>query len=233
MTLNNITCHSKFPNIFGGETGNQIVACKNHNINHPNNVLWDYKEKREGNPWYTNIIDENEMYNEDFRFKCKFDGIDDHLNKYIQHPMNRFHPIKNYCAGLLINAPTEIKTVFSPNGQTYVCDCGDFQETRVKLMYPEILNSQCADKSLEIKTIEKDKQKISIPYKCFNLFSPITDILKYPPCPAEMFTNNGTIINAVNFEFTTNKNALIEHPQYTKFSSDGVQVPGYTQIYDK
>lgn len=36
-TVNSVVCRSKFPNLFGGKTGNDIVACKNTKINDPLN----------------------------------------------------------------------------------------------------------------------------------------------------------------------------------------------------
>lgn len=44
LTLNSILCRSRYPEIFGGESENQIIACNNESINDALNVLWDRKQ---------------------------------------------------------------------------------------------------------------------------------------------------------------------------------------------
>lgn len=224
ITVNSIHCQSKFPNLFGGELGNKIIACNNNIINDPKNILWDFKENKPVSPWTTTILDENEIHDEDFRFKCKFFGLDNKLNAYISHPKNRFHPIRNYCAALITNAHDDVKTVFSDDGLSYKCDCGDPSVTNVQHINADILNSQCSSVKEEHKRLEKEKFRMTVPYRCFNINSPIEDVLHVPPCP-DLIDGKKTQSSFV-LEYTEDPRELIEHPEYSKFSDrNGIYVP--------
>lgn len=229
MTVNSVQCLPRFPNLLGGDYGTNIIACNNKTISNQNNVLWDNLKNVPVDPWLTFIQNENErMDNGEFRFSCRFDGVDEKLNKYIEHPKNRFHPISNYCANLIYNAHPDVKTVFE--NDSFYCDCGDFNKTRVKHLYEDDIKSPCSTKSFSITNLEKSKQKLTIPYKCFNIFSPITDITKYSPCQDEDFTNKNSQLSFLEYEVTENEKALIEHPQYSNFVDDeksGAIVPSY------
>lgn len=229
MTINSVECSSRFPNIYGGEYGTTIVACNNKAINNQDNILWDNLTNTPVDPWTTIISDENERLDDgNYRFECKFNGLDEKMNKFIPHPRNRFHPIKNYCASLLYNAHPDVKTVFEKD--TFKCDCGNEQETRVKNLYPENFQSPCSSKTFSTKNIDKSKQLITIPYSCFNMFSPITDVLKMQPCSEENFTNRNTQLESIDFEYSENDKSLIEHPLYSQFEEDlksGAIVPSY------
>lgn len=223
MTINSITCLSKFPKLIGGKLGTEIVACNNQQIYSPNNILWDYKNNEPVDVFLTTFINEDEQLKDgQYRFRCNFNGLDIHSNKYIQHPQNRLHPIKNYCTNLIVAAHPDVKMIIRDDGNSFTCDCGDPNVTRVKHINPNDPQSQCSTVSFEVETVEKSKQRITIPYKCFTLFSPISDVAQLPPCPDELFTDNGSKIAAVSFEFTTDPNALIEHPLYHDFEPDSV-----------
>lgn len=222
MTVNSVTCVSKFPRLFGGDLGTEIVACNNKNIYDPNNVLWDYKSNEAVNPWTTTIIDTDEQLNDgSFRFRCKFDGEDYRGNKYIPHPKDRFHPIINYCASLIYRAHPDVKTIFQTD-DTFACDCGDEQETRVKHMYADNPSSQCASIQYKVESLVGDKKRVTLPYKCFTLFSTLAEVGSSPPCPEDLFTRQGNQVSSVSLEFTENERSLIEHPIYQDLTDDGV-----------
>lgn len=232
MTMDSIVCSPKYPELYGGDLGNTVVACNNLLINDSRNILWDFKYDRYADPWITELTHPHEkLPNEQFRFRCKYLGKDNRQNFFIPHPFNRFHPIKNYCADLIYNAPSTILTVFDADDPTsYKCDCGNFSETRSKNIYPHDASSQCANKSFEIKNIIKRKNKMILPYKCFNIHSPMQDITQFPPCPTEQFLQGNSQIASVELEFTESSSDLIESPMYERFSDKGIFIKRFHPI---
>lgn len=130
MTVNSVICRSKYSNLFGGPKGNHIVACKNTEINYPLNVLWDYKYNELVKASDIVIHDENELVGNNYRFRCKSNGLDEMHNKYLEHPIERFYPVRNYCAHLIYSAHPDIKPKFYYD--SFSCYCGNYFVTRVK-----------------------------------------------------------------------------------------------------
>lgn len=225
MTINSVVCRSKFPRIIGGKLGTQTIACNNRTINDQNNMLWDYKYNERFDPLVSTILDEDELLPDGtYRFRCKFNGEDDRGNVYQEHPMDRFHPISNYCAGLIYRAHPDVKTRFSKDGKDFRCDCGNYNETRVKNILPHDSRSQCSPYTINSSLDAKGVETLTIPYPCFTLFSSISDVGKYFPCPPDKFTREGVRMNTLTVRYTTNDNVLLEHPIYESFSSKGVNV---------
>jgi len=145
LTINSVTCRSRFPKLVGGRTGNDIVACNDNNIRDPQNVLWDYKENAMFDPFRTSVTDEDELLADGtYRFRCKFNGVDSNSNVYQAHPVSRLHAIEKYCASAIYAAHPAVRTVFSDDGRTFSCDCGDFSETRVRPIDPNDSRSRCS-----------------------------------------------------------------------------------------
>lgn len=227
MTVNSIVCRSKFPKLVGGPSGSTIVACNNNLINDPQNILWDYKGNARFNPFTSTITDEDELLPDGtgtgtYRFRCRFNGVDVRGNLYQEHPFDRLHPIINYCADSIYRAHPDVKTIFSKDRKTFECDCGDPNETRVRHLDPNDRRSQCADISLSIKSDIKERKIMTVPYRCFTLYSTLDDVGKYPPCPDDQFTRDGSQLGSVEFQFTEKENELIEHPLYKDLSAMGV-----------
>nr|AHW98276.1 PIF-2 [Nilaparvata lugens endogenous nudivirus] len=221
MTLNSVVCQSKFPRLVAGPLGNHIVGCNNSIINDPQNILWDFKTNSRFNPWTTTVIDENEkLADGSYRFSCHFKGVDDHGNEFQAHPFDRLHPIRNYCSHLVYRAHPDVKTVWSDTDKTFVCDCGNPQVTRVRNLYEDDPTSPCSE--IHTTTVDdiKSRKILSVPYKCFTMYSPIDDVGKYIPCPSEQFTRNGSQMGVVQVALTENPNALIEHPIYADLNED-------------
>ncbi|CAI6372849.1 unnamed protein product [Macrosiphum euphorbiae] len=87
MTVNSVICRAKFPKLFGGPTGNLVVACNDTRINNPLNVLWDYRYDKVVDPFTVTLNDSDELLADgNFRFRCNFGGRDNMHNKYIEHP---------------------------------------------------------------------------------------------------------------------------------------------------
>lgn len=221
MTANSVVCRSKFPEIVGGSVGTTMIACNNRIIDDPQNYLWDYKYNEKFSPLTTTILDVDELLPDGtFRFRCKFQGNDLQNNQYMQSPLNRFHPFENYCAALIYSAHPDVKTVVNIEDGTFECDCGDFEETRVKHIDPHDRSSQCSSISMETKVDVRNRQLMTVPYKCFTLFSPIDDVGRYLPCPNEQFTREGNKIASVTIPYSTHPDALIEHPIYKDFDEN-------------
>lgn len=234
MTVNSITCRTKFPRLFGGKTGGDIVACNNSVINDPRNVLWDYSENRRVDPWRSVVTDEDERLPDGtYRYRCRFKGLNERENHYIEHPYDRFHPITNYCADLVYRAHPKVRTVFSADRNSYTCRCGDPAVTRLKHLVPDDPSSQCSDVVYDVVRDVKERKRITVPYRCATLFSPLADIGRYPLCPEDKFLKRGSAMAAVKLEYTSDENQLIEHPLYLEFgdTDPGVCTPDRRGLY--
>lgn len=225
MTINSIVCKPKFPNIVAGPLGTTIIACNNRIINDPENVLWDYKFNLKFDPLTTTIQSEDELLDDNnYRFRCKFNGRDDRHNTYQQHPYNRFHPVKNYCANLIYGAHPDVKTIYDVAANSIVCECGDKTQTRVENLIPNDKSTQCSDKISTTRNVVKEKQELTLVHRCFTLFSPLTDVGQYLPCSdPKQFTKQGSQTESIRVEFmlAAANECVIEHPQYAKMPSRG------------
>lgn len=219
MTINSIICKSKFPDLIGGPVGTTIVACNDRQITDPQNYLWDYRYNKKFDPLSTVLVDSNEILNDGtFRFRCKFNGYDIRQNQYMEHPNNRFHPFRNYCASEIYAAHPNVQTIFKDDG-SYECDCGILNETRVQNINPNDKTSLCSNLAFSEKVDVGDRKILTIPYKCFTLFSTIEDVGKYLPCPNDQFTREGSQFSSVSVPFSTKIDSIIEHPLYKDMSS--------------
>lgn len=226
MTVNTVTCKSKFPELVGGKLGNTIVACNNSQIIDPRNYLWDNKYDRYFNPFNTIITDTDEKLSSDgttYRFECIFQGKDEKQNLYMRNPNNRLHPIRNYCASEIFSSEG-IETIFNPDG-SYTCDCG--KDNQIVNIDPNDKKSFCSSDSNRI-SIDKfrNKETIKLPYKCFTLYSPISEVGQYLPCDNDQFYRKGSQFRTVTIPISQNPNKLVEHPLYeTLVADDGVFMP--------
>lgn len=219
MTVNSITCRSKFPRLVGGPFGTTVVACNDRSNNDQRNVLWDRRYQRPFDPLTTIITDENEVLSDGKpRFVCRFGGYDDRGNSYIEHPLDMYHPIRNLCARSLYRAHPSITTKFDTVNGKVTCDCGDPTVTRVRNLVPDDPSSECSQVQRTVTVDTKDRKILTYPYRCFTLFSTLDDVGRYLPCPSDQFTRQGSQMTSVTIPFTTNMNALIEHPLYKEFS---------------
>ncbi|KAJ8670190.1 hypothetical protein QAD02_001449 [Eretmocerus hayati] len=219
MTLNSIVCKSKFPRVFGGETGDTVLACNNTKINDPNNALWDNKLGRVVTS--DNVepnFDENESYFGVYRYVCRINGTDDNNNRYVQHPFERLQPIRNYCAGALNSAHPEVTTVFDESGRNYRCDCGNPKRTRVTNMYKNDPTTMCIDQDKAASSREHDsrgKKLLRIPYNCFTIKSKVTSVARMLPCPGTQFLEGNSEFSVAQFNYDPNDGeyeSLTEHP---------------------
>lgn len=158
--------------------------------------------------------DEDEKLSDgNYRFRCKFNGMDDMHNMYIEHPTERLHPIRNFCSHLLYNAHPSIKPIVTEN--KYEFDCGNYYVTRVDHLNPEDKSSPCSDEQFETKA---DGAKItrSMLYRCYNINSPISDVSKYMPCSGNRFNRFGSLMQSIDFTYTFDEHAPIKLPFYNE-----------------
>lgn len=232
MTVNSVVCHPKYPRVFGGKYGNTCLACKNTTNVDPRNVLWDYKKNTAVDALDIDInFNENELMpgtNHNFRYRCKFDGVDEKGNKLMEHPYDRMQPIVNTCASLIYKAHPDVKTVFHKN-HTVTCDCGDVEVTRVQHLVPDDKQSLCAPRTNVYNNVSTDnktpttklKRETTLIYDCFNINSPVTDVATKRPCAPEDFVEgNKPPIGTITIEHAKTHRAMIEHPKYMSLEAD-------------
>lgn len=222
VTLNSVVCRSRNSRVFGGVLGTEIVACNNNRYNDVRNVLYDNLRQKNVEVFdlienVTEDFDNERMANGEYRYTCKFDGVDERQNKYQAHPKSRLHPVRNYCASELYAAHPDVKTIFDDAGN-FRCDCGKFAETRVRNKDPNDPTSLCSaviDSDIIIRNRLREK-RFSVP--CFTMFSPITDVGERLPCSAEKFDRAGTAIEEIRVRYSYRRDredlAPIEHPLY-------------------
>ena len=234
FTINSHICKSKYPNLFGGVSGDQVVACNDKSINDIRNILWDNMYNQQVSASVVNLSDENEIITESsrdhFRFTCHFNGVDEMGNHYTAHPINRFKPIRNWCAAKVFHASSYVKTVFIYNDSNllidYKCDCGDPAITRLENLDSDDTHSQCIPHSHQTVTeIGKNAKQLNYTYNCFTIDSPIISVTQNLPCNADIFLDppNPSPLQTQSLQMSFSNhitNAYIEHPDYQKFSAD-------------
>lgn len=219
MTINSVTCRSKYPRLFGGTTGNDIIACNDSQINDPLNILWDYRDNVRVKAETVDVRDEDErLIGGEYRFRCRYSGKDSNENDFMENPYDRFHPMKNYCAEYIYGAHPSVKTVIDRNLGTVFCDCGDYNVTRVRNINPDDTSTKCSNEIYEHKTLLPNQKSVKIPYKCFTVNSPIEDVGRYMPCPPEQFVRNGSRMSSVTMIYSERDSVPIEHPNYHDFN---------------
>ena len=223
MTLNSVTCRSKFPNIIGGKLGTEVIACNNVRIKDPRNHLWDYKNNEKFDANQHTLLDEDELLeNGEYRYRCRFEGVDDQQNHYEQHPLSRFHPIVNYCASEVFRAALDVRTIYDVRDGTLIsheCHCG--VKSRLVHVNPNDKGSLCMSVSrgnLPVEKKHKKKRTYVLPYRCFNLYSPMTHVGDRFPCPKEQFLRHSSGTDSVTVEYTHDFSEPIEHPRYERFA---------------
>lgn len=189
MTLNSVVCKLRYPNVIGGETGNKIIACNTQNLYSPNNILMDRLTGKAMNPYtviISNGIDEK-MEDGSYRFYCSF-GKDIMGNQYVEHPIDRFKPFRNFCAKDIYSAHPDVKMIIHDN-YDITCDCGDFQTTRVLNSIANDPYSTCWPKlGSEEKTDEDGRSFIRYTLRCLDVNDFLSANGQHPWCLPDTFT---------------------------------------------
>lgn len=185
-TVNGGVCKSRFPRMFGGNDATTIVACGN-NENPVAGILYDYKYNVAVDATTVNLTDEDEKLQDGtFRFACKYKD-DNAKNKYVEHPLDRFHPQKDSCLASVFAAHRDAHVNFTEEGWT--CDCGEYNTTRIKnLNGPQ---SKCTSCLATSSKIADNTYEHKIPINCITLYSTPDQIPNLNPCPGELFVRQG------------------------------------------
>ena len=174
-TVNSIKCQSKYPRMFGGPNASTIIACNDEKYPSTGSVLWDYANGEEVDPATINMTHEDEILPDgSFRFRCKYNESEN-KNPYIPHPLDRFHPITDKCNNTIYAADYSVHAVVDELG--WVCDCGDFNTTRVKHLDESNPQSICTNCYRET-----DGTNYKMPYICFKEDSSYDLPKNYQPC---------------------------------------------------
>lgn len=202
-TANSVACRSKFPRMFGGPEGNQIIACNNSKYTNPNNILWDYRSNTRVNQ-FQELFDSDELLpNGDYRFRCKFND-DEFGNAFIPHHIDRLHPQRNYCSQNIFRGSRSITQM--PDG---TCFCGNYQDTRVRNKFPNDPYSECTS----CFTMYRPADKIAEGgYNCFTNFSRFSAITTDVPCLPSKFPNEGNFCESISVTITEDNTAFPHFP---------------------
>lgn len=216
-SINGVVCKSKYPNMFGGEEGNLITACSDEITPQGTNQLWDYLNNEIVDPSLIDMSNEDEQLSDGtFRFRCK-PGADLYGNLYIEHPLNRFHLIRNVCNKTVVAANENVLLIDDDNDNWH-CDCGDFDATRVRHENPDDNQSTCT--SCYYSNTNHD---YTIPIKCFRTMSDYTKFSESLfPCLDGKYTQVGSECNHLNI----NLNTVMQVTENISFTAQNTSIDG-------
>ncbi|UBZ25599.1 PIF-2 [Carcinus maenas nudivirus] len=174
-TVNSVKCNSKYPKMFGGPSASNIIACNDEKYPSTGSVLWDYANNEKVDPLTVVMTDEDEKLPDgSYRFRCKFNETLNG-NPYIEHPLDRFHPITDKCNDMIYKADYSVHANITETD--WSCDCGDFDVTRVKHLDENDTKSICTSCYRS-----KNNNIYKIPYICFKEQSPYSLPKINQPC---------------------------------------------------
>ena len=203
-TANSVDCQTKYPSLFGGETGNRLVACNNLKYFNVKNILWDNLTNSRVTPMTKIYKGEDELLADgSYRFTCKFNE-DEQGNQYIEHISNRFHPMRNFCTKELYKANPNIK--ITKDGK---CDCGNYEETRVRNKVENDLTTTCTSC---YDYYDGDKKILSISTDCVTLNSVYTQLQTDVVCKPEKFINLGSLCEKIELKVMYDDGKFPLHP---------------------
>jgi len=186
-------CKSKFPRCFGGALATKVIACKDESYTFTNSILWDNLHNVRVDPMTIEMTDEDEkLPGGEYRFTCQYSN-DEIGNKLQDHPLDRLHPTKNRCVKNVPSAHPSAGMKVDEIG--WYCDCGKFEDTRLLNEDPHRMKSTCTPYPKTITEVNYSTFDVKTPYKCWNIMSPITDLVKSNPCinVTEVGINQDTI----------------------------------------
>ncbi|KAG8148305.1 uncharacterized LOC118073440 [Chelonus insularis] len=184
-----IVCRSKFPELFGGPTGDKVIACNNYQYYNRNNKLIDNRTGQPVDPKTVSLYDKNESIYD--RFTCVF-GTDDYGNQYIEHPLNKFHPFRNPCTIKLTDTGSKAPDMF--NRETAECDCSKLGSIELKNALADNKRSTCTGCRNEFQA---DVKMLQIESECFNINDPAVDARHKLPCSPDKFNLNSVRCNLI------------------------------------
>lgn len=192
-SVNSWICRSKYPDMFGGPGGDDIVACMGPDQMTSNGVLarlWDYSTDTPVHPRDTVLTNQDEMISSGrYRFGCKI-----LVNNYIQHPLNRFRIVQNPCTIHLttklnkVNEKSKFVKYSLQNTGTdrydWGCDCDTANSG--------LFNQQSGNKRTTctecVTTYNKLTKALEFTYECLTGFSPFYKLDNIPLCNQDDFS---------------------------------------------
>lgn len=185
-TVAGTACKSKYPRLFDN-SGYSIVACNNNDIYNTKNVLWDNLNNVKVDPLTISITDEDEkLPSGGYRFICKYNDDED-LNRLIENPIDRLQPIKDRCLIGNYAASYDAHTTFK--GDSYICDCGNYNDTRLKNRNGD--EKQPCTSCIHSEVKDGYTDIVSVPYNCTILNTEYSTVSFKPACGPSKFTRLG------------------------------------------
>jgi len=202
-TANSVACRSKFPRMFGGPEGNQVIACNNSQYSNPSNRLFDNLNNRLVTQ-FDEIFDTDErLPNNEFRYRCRFSD-DEFGNQFIEHPIDRLHPQRNYCTQGIFRGSRQIFQ--NKDGS---CNCGEYAQTRVRNKDPNDIFSECTSC---FTLYHPDHERAEGGSDCFTEFSSFRSIQTLLPCLPGKFSLQGNFCETINVDITEDNKAFPFYP---------------------
>lgn len=199
-TVNGVVCNSRFPRVFGGREGNEIIACNNSKYFSTDNVLWDNLRNMRVTEFTRFDTNEDDLLPDgNFRYACRF-GDDAQGNRYIAHFGDRLHPMMNYCSASILEASRSI--VMRDDAS---CDCGDFNQTRVKNWLSHDRFTHCTNCYIEY---DSQNERAKIGSECFTLRSPYNFSFEYPPCLPSRIRTDANFCEPMSISITEEKQSV-------------------------
>ncbi|AIS92042.1 per os infectivity factor 2 [Erinnyis ello granulovirus] len=218
-SVNQWTCIAEDPRYFAGEGNLVQIAGRQHSESILSEemdkiVLWDNQLNRQVNPvmntfrysWDERMSDNRR------RFEIKCDALDIRHNLMFNNPLNPIECLPNVCT------PVQwVHRNVKPIYETGVCDCGDFNVTRVQHINDNDPSSLCA---AIVNRLNVTNKQYSFRVECLSLDTPITLFSKDKLlCPPEIFNQN------TDFAFTFTLNGVVP------LSGNGINEPT-TQLWN-
>lgn len=220
-TVNNVSCQTKYPFIFGGETGNRLIACNNIQHFSVNNILWDNLNNERVTSMTKLTHEDEKLPDGSYRFTCKF-GDDENKNKFIENPSNRFHPVVNYCTKDIYDASPNIK--LTPEGN---CDCGNYQDTRVQ---NKIMNDPTSTCTACYDRYNETTNRLTIGTNCVTVNSKYTQLQRDTVCKPSKFINIGNLCELIELDVKYDDNKFPFHLLEKQMTGTRLLVKDFTSF---
>lgn len=150
---NGVVCRPKFPNLVGGASANQVVACQHEGYREAGYLIDKLDPDLKFNLRTVKFSSEDErMPDGSFRFECRYPNI---VQRLIDHPFNRLTPLADPCVAQYSAEGDQFDPANDTckcNGRTTKSRCHRCPEVRISCLRDRSLFSDelqpCPDRSL-------------------------------------------------------------------------------------
>ena len=180
-----VMCRSRVPELFNA-AGDRVVACSDATYPNTGGQLIDRLTGRVTHPYGGTVVDnaDERLFDGSYRFHCRH-GADEFDNTYLDHPANRFHPLRDHCRSGTVNAHESVRTVVNATDGTWHCECGDPAVTRVKHIVKGDKHSACSSCVFSVDIDKFGKHNLQAPYACFTAATTLRRVAHMQPCLAD------------------------------------------------